>query len=85
VGAPDRGPLPPEQDDAERERRLRRAWGLAQAGVAVFLAVVAIGLVPTVLTYWFPALGARAWVLAMIVAPAVAVAFVVVAALRLRR
>jgi hypothetical protein len=85
VGAPDSGPPPPEQDDAERERRLRRAWRLAQAGGAVFLLVAAIGLLPAIVAPWFPSLGTRPAVVAMIVGPAVAVAFLVVAALRLRR
>jgi hypothetical protein len=71
--------------EAERARRLRRAWALVQAGAMVFLVVVMLGLLPTILARWFPGLGGRATVAVLALAPAVPVAFLVVAALRLRR
>lgn len=72
-------------DDPGRARRLRRLSGLLQAGGVVFLAVVAIGLLPAILRASFPSLGARAAVAAWILAPALGVALLVVAAIRLRR
>jgi hypothetical protein len=83
VVAPDED-LSPEQE-AERARRLRRFWALVQAGGIVFLAVIALGLLPTVLSAWFPALGARAAAAVWVIAPALPIVLLVVAALRLRR
>jgi hypothetical protein len=76
---------PAEEADEERARRLRRVWGLVQAGAAVFLVVVMLGLLPAILGEWSPWLGRHATVAVLILAPAVPVALLVVAALRLRR
>jgi hypothetical protein len=83
LDAPERELTPAEE--AERARRLRRAWALVQAGAIVFLAVVSLGLVPSILSSFFPALGPRAAVAVYVLAPAVPLALLVVAALRLRR
>jgi hypothetical protein len=84
VGAAPDEELTPEQE-AERARRLRRFWGLVQAGGAVFLAVTALGLLPTILASWFPGLGPRASTAVWLVAPVLPIALLAVAALRLRR
>jgi hypothetical protein len=85
MGAPEIDPLPPEDDDRERERRMRRVWTLVQAGGMVFLVVAMLGLVPAILGARFPALASRATVAVLVLAPAIAVTLLVVAALRLRR
>lgn len=84
---PDREPELPrlDEEDPERARRLRRFWNLVQAGGIVFLAVAALGLIPAIVSGTFPALGARLSVLVWIVAPALPIALLVVAAVRLRR
>jgi hypothetical protein len=74
-----------DEEDPERARRLRRIGGLLQAGGIVFLAVTALGLIPSIVGASFPALGARLSVLVWIVAPAIPIALLVVAAVRLRR
>jgi hypothetical protein len=78
-------PQPAEEADEERARRLRRAWGLVQAGGMVFLVVAMMGLLPAILGEWSPGLGRRATVAVLILAPAVPIALLVVVALRLRR
>jgi hypothetical protein len=83
LGAPDED-LTPEQE-AERARRLRRLSTLVQAGGAVFLAVATLGLLPRIVSAWFPAFGPKASVAVWFLAPAVTIALLVVAALRLRR
>jgi hypothetical protein len=84
MGVPEHDPLP-DEDDPERARRLRRVWTLVQAGGAVFLVVAMLGLVPAILADSFPALGRGATVAVLILAPAIPIALLVVAALRLRR
>jgi hypothetical protein len=83
LAAPDEE-LTPEQE-AERARRLRRFWALVQAGGIVFLAVASLGLLPTVLSAWFPELAPRVAAAVWLLAPALPVALLVVAAIRLRR
>jgi hypothetical protein len=80
---PDLAPL--DEEDPERARRLRRLATFLQAGGVAFLAVVALGLLPTIVGASFPALGARLAALVWIVAPAIPIALLVVAAVRLRR
>jgi hypothetical protein len=75
----------PDADDPERAARARRIARALQAGGIVFLAVVSIGLLPTILSASFPALGPRFSVIALIVAPALPIALLVVAAFRIRR
>ena len=70
---------------AERARRLRRLSAFLQAGGIAFLAVVSLGLLPTILAHSFPAAGAKAAVAVWILAPAVPIALLVVAAFRLPR
>ncbi len=88
-GAPDREPDSPEPDspevEAERARRLRRLSALLQAGGIVFLAVVSLGLLPTILAASYPAAGEEAAVAIWVLAPAVPIALLVVAAFRLPR
>jgi hypothetical protein len=74
----------PEQA-AERARRLRRLSRFLQAGGIVFLAVVSLGLLPTILSASYPAAGAKAAVAVWILAPAVPIGLLVVAAFRLPR
>ncbi len=86
----DRDPAPREAPDspeleAERARRLRRFSAYAQAGGAAFLAVVSLGLLPPILSAWFPGAGERAAILAWTVGPVIPIALLVVAALRLPR
>ncbi len=69
----------------ERVRRLRRVSAFLQAGGIAFLAVVSLGLLPTILAASFPAAGEKAAVAVWIVAPAVPIALLVVAAFRLPR
>jgi hypothetical protein len=81
-------PPPPGEDGAEgreRARRARRLSWLLQAGGIAFLAVVALGLLPTILSASSPVLGTRAAVAVLILAPAIPIALLAVAALRLRR
>ncbi len=82
-GSPERPESPEEA--AERVRRLRRFSTWAQAGGIVFLAVVSLGLLPTVIGAAFPALGPKAALAAYVLAPAIPIALLVVAAIRLRR
>ncbi len=84
AGAPDPEPDSPELD-AERARRARRFWAYAQAGGAGFLAVVSLGLLPTIIAASFPAAGEQAAVAVWVLAPAVPIALLVVAAFRLPR
>jgi hypothetical protein len=74
-----------EVPEAEREARLRRLSRLLQAGGAVFLGVVALGLLPAVLAQAWPALGRPASIAVWVVAPLVTLALLVFAAFRLRR
>jgi hypothetical protein len=74
-----------EELEAERARRLRRFAAYAQAGGLAFLAVVSLGLLPTILAASYPAAGERAAVLVWVVTPAIPIALLVVAALRLPR
>jgi hypothetical protein len=80
---PDLAPL--DEEDPERARRLRRLATFLQAGGIAFLAVVALGLLPTIVGASYPALGARLAALVWIVAPAIPIVLLVVAAVRLRR
>lgn len=87
---PDRDPASPALEDspeleAERARRARRFSSFAQAGGLAFLAVVSLGLLPTILSASYPAAGEQAAVLVWVVAPAVPIALLVVAALRFPR
>ncbi len=76
---------PPEISDADRERiRRQLAVRLLWSGIA-FLAVVALGLVPGMLEGTSPGAARIASVAAWILAPAIGIALIVVAALRLRR
>ena len=71
--------------DAERARRLRRFSAWAQAGGIGFLAVVSLGLLPSIIAAAYPALGERAALAVWIAAPAIPIALLVVAAFRLPR
>jgi hypothetical protein len=88
--APGRDPLPPGFEDspeleAERARRARRFWAYAQAGGITFLAVVSLGLLPSILSASYPAAGERAAILVWVLVPAIPIALLVVAAFRLPR
>jgi hypothetical protein len=89
IAPPERPALESEPDspelDAERVRRARRFGAYAQAGGLAFLAVVSLGLLPTILAASYPAAGAQAAVLVWIVTPAIPITLLVVAALRLPR
>ena len=79
---------PPEleaESDLERARRLRRFSAYVQAGGAGFLAVVSLGLLPTILASAYPAAGERLAVAVWVLAPAIPIALLVVAAFRLPR
>lgn len=52
-----------QQQEQEQERRLRTALGLLQIGGLGFLAMIAAGLLPRLLSEWYPALG-KAWITA---------------------
>ena len=78
---PDESP----EAEAERARRVRRFWRLLQAGGIVFLAVVSLGLLPTILAASYPAAGERAAVAIWVLAPAIPIGLLVVAAFRLPR
>lgn len=82
---PDLDPLGTDKDDPDAARRLRRTWQAVQAGGIAFLAVALLGLLPTIIYAWFPALGPQAAVAVWIVAPAIPIALLVLAALRLPR
>jgi hypothetical protein len=86
---PDREPRPPGGDEEEQERdRVRRTrgfWRYAQAGGLVFLAVTSLGLIPTIVSASFPALGPKVAIAVWVVAPAVALTLLVVAAYRITR
>ncbi len=71
--------------DEERARIARRLSRLLQAGGAAFLAVVSLGLLPGILSTSSPALGRAASIAVWVIAPAVPIALLVFAALRLRR
>ncbi len=83
-GAPDRDPWS-ELTEEERRRATRTLVRRIQAGGLAFLAVVCLGLLPAVLSAEWPALGRAASVAVWFVAPAIPVALLVFAALRLRR
>ncbi len=76
---------PPEISDEERAR-IRRAIGrrMLWGGIA-FLAVVVLGMVPGIVNRVSPAAARVTAVAAWIVAPLIAIAVLVVAALKLRR
>jgi hypothetical protein len=71
--------------DAERARRRRRFSAYAQAGGAAFLAVVSLGLLPSIVASAYPAAGERLAVAVWVAAPALPIALLVVAAFRLPR
>jgi hypothetical protein len=71
--------------DLERARRARRLSAWVQAGGIGFLAVVSLGLLPTILAASFPAAGEKAAVAIWVLAPAIPIALLVVAAFRLPR
>jgi hypothetical protein len=71
--------------ELERARRLRRLSAFLQAGGIAFLAVVSLGLLPTILAGSYPGAGEKAAVAVWILAPAVPIALLVVAAFRLPR
>ncbi len=71
--------------DAERARRARRFSAWVQAGGIAFLAVVSLGLLPTILAASYPAAGEKAAVAIWVLAPAVPIALLIVAAFRLPR
>ncbi len=72
--------------EAEREAlRARAALSLLQVAGIGFVAVVAIGLAPRVLSSWWPGLGPSASVVALAVGVLVALATVGVGVARLRR
>jgi cytochrome bd-type quinol oxidase subunit 2 len=76
---------PPELDEEERARRAARFLAWAQAGGLVFLAVIAMGMLPRVLSEVFPGLGEIAAVPVMLVAIAVPIFLLMVAAFKLPR
>ena len=83
----DPGDVEPDSPEIEEERarRLRRFWTWVQAGALAFLAIVTLGLLPGIIARVFPAAGPGAAVVVWVLAPAVPIALLVVAALRLRR
>ena len=84
----DPDPEPPDLDPAleeERARRVARFSRWAQAGGFVFLAVIALGMLPRVLAAVFPGLGDVAAVPVMLLAIAVPILLLIVAAFRLPR
>lgn len=83
-GAPDRDPAAGLTDE-ERARAIRTLVRRLQAGGIAFLAVVCLGLLPGVLSTEWPALGRVATFAIWVVAPALPIALLVFAALRLRR
>jgi hypothetical protein len=93
VADPDRegGRRPPDRDpaeglpDAERARIAGALLRRLQWGAAAFVAVLCLGMLPAVLSRWWPALGHLAGFAVWIAAPALVVGLIVFAALRLRR
>jgi hypothetical protein len=81
---PDRDPAE-GLSDAERARLAGTLVRRLQWGGAAFLVVLSLGMLPKVLSTWWPALGRAAGLAIWIVAPALVVALLVFAALRLRR
>jgi hypothetical protein len=83
-GAP---PPDPAADvtDEELARAKRRLLNRLQAGGIVFLAVIVLGMLPAALASRWPELGRAASVAAWFVGPALGVALLVFAVLRLRR
>jgi hypothetical protein len=82
---PRENPGPSEPDDAERARRLARFSAWAQAGGLTFLAVIAMGMLPRVLSAVFPGLGEIAAVPAMLIAIAIPIFLLMVAAFKIPR
>jgi hypothetical protein len=76
---------PDAEAPEERARRLRRLSAFLQAGGITFLAVVSLGLLPTILAASYPGAGEKVAVAVWILAPAVPIALLVVAAFRLPR
>jgi hypothetical protein len=74
-----------ELTDEERARAKRTLVHRLQAGGLAFLAVVILGLLPAALSPEWPALGRAVRIGAWFVAPAIPVALLVYAVLRLRR
>jgi hypothetical protein len=89
VPDPERGERPERTpgdiDEAERARATRTLVRRLQLGGIVFLAAVSLGLLPTALAAVSPALARVASGAAWVVAPLLALALLVYAALRLRR
>jgi hypothetical protein len=89
VPDPEGGPRPErtpgDLTEAERARGARTLVRRLQLGGIVFLAVVALGLLPTALGAVSPALGRAVAGAAWIVGPLLALALLAFAALRLRR
>ncbi len=83
-GAPARNPAA-DVTDEELARARHRLVNRLQAGGIVFLAVVALGMLPAALAGRWPELGRAASVAAWFVGPALGVALLVFAVLRLRR
>ncbi len=83
-GGPERDPWS-ELTAEERARARRTLVRRLQAGGIAFLAVVCLGLLPSALEAEWPALGRAAHVAVWFVAPAIPIALLVFAALRLRR
>jgi hypothetical protein len=83
-GGPPRDPWA-ELTDEERARAKRTLLHRLQAGGLAFLAVVCLSLLPATLSTEWPALGRFARVAVWIVGPAIPVALLVFALLRLRR
>ncbi|HEX9242476.1 MAG TPA: hypothetical protein VF875_08555 [Anaeromyxobacter sp.] len=79
--------LDPESPEIEEERarRAARFFAWAQAGGLTFLAVVSLGMLPSVLAAVFPGLGDIAAVPVMLLAIAVPILLLIVAAFRLPR
>jgi len=73
------------EEEVARALRARRFWAAAQAGGIAFLAVTSLGLLPNIVSRWFPALGPLASVVVWIAAPAISITLLVVFARRLPR
>lgn len=71
--------------EAERRRAVRALVRRLQVGGIAFVAVVCLGLLPAVLGAERPGLGRAATIAVWVVAPAIPIALLVFAALRLRR
>ncbi len=83
-GAPERDPVA-ELTDEERTRATRRLVHRLLWGGIAFLAVVVMGGLPALLSKESPALGHAASIAAWFLAPAIGVALLVFAVVRLRR